>query len=437
MKPQNFEEAIIWYAIIGTYVVYFTGTLYILYPLLAWFLVAYLLLKFWLQTDGTPEEEKIVIPWGVWVWIFSMSVMFIALIMGHLNFELGTYQLIKSMLDQFPRTWGLFAAFALVGCLNIRPQLVYRAVAILCLQSIIYIVVANLAYRLGIDGVLYNTPFGRFAGGSGAASVLLYAYDDFDREFRLQLFTPFAPALGVVGNVYFWLTCYEQNPKWRWIGIIASILMVWYSFSRTGRICIIVVPVLIWFLTNVRRPWVQLTAAVSSFVTSILSYQILYWIKDYSISQRKARAASTKMRGRIQRESLRRWWDEAPIWGHGMGDRTTGRAFGEKSIGSHGAWHGVLFVHGLVGFFAIVTPMICTAIDCLIKLHHNKTARIGLAMMCILGIYGFSENFEGQAYLFWPGILLVGIALKDKIPDASLQRHAILGEETPPTQSLV
>ncbi|MBW4520391.1 MAG: hypothetical protein KME16_11900 [Scytolyngbya sp. HA4215-MV1] len=440
MKPQNFEETIIWYAIIGTYLVYFLGIQYIAYPVLGWCLAVYVFRRIWQQTDDTPAAEQIFIPWGVWVWIFSMTVTLIALIIGHLDFELGTRQLLKSSFDQFPRTWGLFAIFPLVGCLRIRSQLIYRAACILCLQSLIYVIVGNLAYHLGINGHLYNTPFAKFAGGSSASDVLLYAFDEYDREFRLQLFTPFAPSLGVVGNVYFWLTCYEKQTKWRWIGIIASILMIWYSFSRTGKICMFVVPALIWFLANVRRPLVQLTAAATSFITSVFSYQIIYWIQDYSISQQKARAASTKIRGRIRRESLRRWWDEAPIWGHGMGDRTVGRFFAGKSIGSHGMWHGVLFVHGLVGLLAIVIPMICTAIDCLLKLHHNPTARIGLALMVIFAIYGFSENLEGQIYLFWPGMVMVGIALKETIPSvlpqpALLHADAVLNQHASPTES--
>lgn len=42
MKPQNFPEKIIWYSLIGTYGFYLIGGMYILAPVIAWVLLAYL-----------------------------------------------------------------------------------------------------------------------------------------------------------------------------------------------------------------------------------------------------------------------------------------------------------------------------------------------------------------------------------------------------------
>src|SRR4028118_1634172 len=89
IKPQNLPEKLVWYYILSTYPVYFLGAHFVLTPLLASFLVVYLIFKWWNQTEETPLAEKITISPSVWVWLLTMLVIEFALIVGHLNFELG------------------------------------------------------------------------------------------------------------------------------------------------------------------------------------------------------------------------------------------------------------------------------------------------------------------------------------------------------------
>ncbi|NEQ16378.1 MAG: O-antigen ligase domain-containing protein, partial [Moorea sp. SIO3E2] len=69
MKPQNFEEKVVFYYIISTYLLFFLGAQFVFAPALAWLLTFYLIKKLWQQTSDTPPEERIRIPIGVWVWI--------------------------------------------------------------------------------------------------------------------------------------------------------------------------------------------------------------------------------------------------------------------------------------------------------------------------------------------------------------------------------
>lgn len=71
LKPQNLEEKLVWYSIIGTYGINFLGALYVWIPLLAWFLVGRLGIKLWQQTEDSPPQEKITIPLSIWVWVIS------------------------------------------------------------------------------------------------------------------------------------------------------------------------------------------------------------------------------------------------------------------------------------------------------------------------------------------------------------------------------
>jgi len=41
IKPQNLEEKVVWYYIIGTYGLYFLGAQFVVAPVMAWLLVLY------------------------------------------------------------------------------------------------------------------------------------------------------------------------------------------------------------------------------------------------------------------------------------------------------------------------------------------------------------------------------------------------------------
>ena len=154
MKPQNFEESLVWYWIISTYVFYFIGILYPVNFILAWILFFYLCKRLWKQTPHTSIAKRIKVYWIHWVWIVSILVIAIATIVGCINYDVGTNQTLRSLINWFT-DWALLALFPLSGCLNIRPQLIYRVVCILCLQSLIFIPLFYLGWILQFPATLY------------------------------------------------------------------------------------------------------------------------------------------------------------------------------------------------------------------------------------------------------------------------------------------
>ena len=96
IRPENFPERVVWYTMTGTYIWFLLGATYIVGSVIGWILFLYLLLKLWLQDENTPSQEKIVIPGIIWVWIIGMLMMEVALIFGHLDFNLPLTQMIKS-----------------------------------------------------------------------------------------------------------------------------------------------------------------------------------------------------------------------------------------------------------------------------------------------------------------------------------------------------
>jgi len=53
----------------------------------------------------------------------------------------------------------------------------------------------------------------------------------------------------------------------------------------------------------------------------------------------------------------------------------------------------------------------------LIKAQKSKAARAGVSTILVLFIMSFAENIEYLAYLYWPGLLIMGIAFKEVVYD--------------------
>lgn len=411
IKPQNFEERLIWYTLLSTYVIYLLGILYPVNSTIAWILFFYLCKKLWNQTEDTPLEKRIYIPWVVWIWIIGMLVMAIATVVGLTDFGYDQKAIIRGLLN-WSRDWALLALFPLVGCcLNIRPKLIYRATNILCLQSLFVIPICYLAYVLNLPDLLYTSPFERITqNGDVYYQVMLYIIDYDSGGLRLALFTPWAPGLGLLSCIYFFFALREPNKKWRWIGIVGSIVMGIVSASRSATLFLPIVSLLVWALTNFYRVYVHIIAAIASAVAGIFSTFILNTVRDFKDAFVGARASSSLVRKRLERIAWERS-KEAPIWGHGNLEPGS-KVVEHMPIGSHHTWFGLLFVKGLVGFFAFLVPMVCSFIDLVIKAQKNVTARVALSFFLTLLFFTATDNQEILAYLYWPGLIVMGIAFR-------------------------
>ena len=413
IKPQNFEEKVVWYSIIGTYGLYSLGLLYMGIPLLGWFLVLYLWIKLLNQTEDTPEEEQITIPAAVWIWVASMLVMEFSVIMSHIDLDLGLDRIIKSSIG-WARTWALMALFPLVGCLKIRPQLIYRAVCILCVQSLGFSLLCYLFYILHTKGISYVSPLGHISEKI-ANNVNLFIVDEDTKEFRLNLFTDFANSLGIVGTVYFFLAGREYNKKLRWIAMISAVVMVVGSFSRMTTFCLVIIPIITWILTNFTWP-LQIAAGVGSLLAGMLAPLIIDFVDTtYDETINGYRSGSARVRKQLKKIALDRW-GEYPLWGHGIVEERGPQTTGGVPIGTHNQWPDILYVKGMVGFVAFLFPLLWTFIDLLFKAQKNATAKVALSIILLLFIGSAGADLEAATYNYWPGLVVIGIGLKEQIP---------------------
>ncbi len=399
-----------------TYAFYLAGALYIVGPVIAWILLFHLITRLWYQNDTTPPEARVVIPTGVWVWVFGMLAMLVTLVVGHLDFELGVAKLIKSSIG-WAKGWALLAIFPLIGCLPVRTELLYRAAMVVCFHTLLLLPVFIGAYLLRLPETPYISPL-RIVGGPGPEffSFTLYEIDPGNGLPRWRLFTPWAPALGFVANIYFIFALQEKQAKWRWYGFAGSIAMILISKSRLALVALVLVWLVSWGLGRLNRPSLMFSAAGITTTIGMFGVWILEVFEGFVEGFKAARVDSTRVRAALGRIALERWRNEAPVWGHGIVERGP-HLVEYMPIGSHHSWYGLLFVKGVVGLVALAVPMIWSFLVLALRAHSSQLARAGVAMVIILFLYTFGENLEILAYLFWPGLVLMGIALKEAVPE--------------------
>ena len=425
IEPQNFAEKVIWISIIWTFAFYLIGGLYVLGSILAWILFGNFCLKLWRQNENTPEEDRITIPLGIWIWIVSMLVMQVALVMGHLDFDLSLGEIIKSTIG-WAKGWAVLALYPLIGCLKIRPQLMYRAASRICAFTLAISVPFVLAFYLRLPQKLYVSPL-RAVGGPGPDffEVMLYEIDPGEGKPRWRLFTPWAPALGFVANIYFFMVLQDSDRKLRRWGILGCLVMCQISASRLALIAMPAVWLITLFLSKLSRPLTLIGLGIVSFIGSITLDNIIEAIGSFSEKFTAARKDSSRVRAALGSIASYRWEKEAPIWGHGVVEKGP-HMVEYMPIGSHHSWFGLLFVKGIVGFFALAVPMAWSFGDLTFKAQKSESAKVGLSMVLVLMFYTFGENLEILAYLFWPGLVMMGIGFnaKDRVEENTLSLTA-------------
>ncbi len=411
IKPQTAAERVIWYVIILSYPMYFLGLVFPVNTTLPWLLLINVGMRFWQQSDRTPIADRIRIPPIIWLWVISSIVVLIAMLVGLTDFNYDIREIIRSGLN-WCREWALYPICLTLGCcLPIRPQLIYRAVCHLCGQSIVMLGVCVLAFTVKVPDLLYSSPIERLTqNGKLFYEVRLYLIDLDSGGLRFTLFTPWAPALGLVACIYFLLALQELDQVWKTIGIVGSTAMILASVSRGAFIFLPASILLIWVWVAWNRAYLQLVLGFLAFWLALFSFTVTQAVESAIDGFVGARKSSSQLREVLQRVALERW-AEAPIWGHGKQIPGPPVLKG-MPLGSHHTWIGLLFSHGVVGFTAILIACVTTVIVLAIKAKVDRLPRVALAIMLIVLFTSMGESMEKLVYLFWPALVLVGIAFR-------------------------
>jgi hypothetical protein len=404
------EERLIFGAIAGAWGWYALGALYILGPAVAMLLLAKYLWRRYSSPAQRPELRPAPIPFSVWVWIAGMLTLLLALLVAHADYALGIAQTLKSTIG-WMKGWALLAAFPLAGaCLSIRPAVVVRAMGWFAVQTLLLIPLLVAAALIHAPSHLYVSPL-QAVGGPGPEffEVMPYSIDPSNGSYRWQFIAPWAPAGGMLGNLMLVLAMAEPRRGLRYAGIAAAVLIALMTKSRMALLFTLLLPPLLFGLSRLVTVRAQLILSGASLVLGLLANWLIEVIGDAISAFRAARADSTRVREALGRIAVSRWRSEAPIWGHGIVER--GPHYVEHMpIGSHHTWYGLLFVKGIVGVAGLIVPLLWSFLEMLLLAQVERVGRTALAVVILLVFYSFGENLEVLAYLYWPGLVVLGIA---------------------------
>ncbi|MEM7327547.1 MAG: O-antigen ligase domain-containing protein [Pseudomonadota bacterium] len=408
------EDYIVGFALTATWFVYLFGGLYVLGPVLGVGLTGLVFARFYLSGEAIPTRSVIGIPSGVWVWIGGMLVMLLALEVGHMNQNMGLGQTVKSTIG-WAKGWALLALFPLIGaCLQVKLDTIIRAAGWVALGSLLLTPAFMVAPMIGLPERIFVSPL-KLIGGPGPEffAVQLYSYEPTDGSTRLRYFTPWSPAAGMIGNMYLIFALSDKRKFWKWMGILSAMAMIVTSKSRLALAAAMFIWPVVIAVGESRRPLMWFIATTGLLLLTPLAQPILDWLDSTLNSVKSMRADSTRVRELLGNIAIDRWWNEAPVWGHGIVERGP-HAVEYMPIGSHHTWYGLLFVKGAVGAVALAIPLAWSLIEfALLAVTRSKAGRIAFGMVLLMAFYSIGENLEILAYLIWPGLLVMGIAARE------------------------
>ena len=414
---QTAAERLITAMIAATWLLWLIGGLYIAGPALGWLLAILVFAEIYLGRKRLADVGL-----AIWLWIAAMSAMLVILWVGHVNAGLGAGQTLKSSVG-WAKGWALLALFPLAGAvLDIRFAVIARAVCRLGMWTLLLIPVFAAAPFIGLPGTLWVSPL-QVIGGAGPEffAVTLYTVEPGVGTPRWQFFAPWSPAVGLVALLYIFIAAQEETIKWRLWGIAGFAAIALLSQSRLAIAALVLIAPAVWLVARIDRGWAWWLAVPLVLTVGLLGPELSTVAERVADNFTSARADSSRVRATLARIALDRWQNEAFWFGHGTVENGP-HLVEYMPIGSHHSWFGLLFVKGLAGAAALAIPMGVTLCQLGLKASRGEVEKAGFALMLILFLYSFGENLEILAYLFWPALVVIGIALS-KVPKGSASRH--------------
>jgi len=410
LNRTTVEEKLVWYGMVLTYPIFAFGGLYVTGSLIGWFIFSVAILRWY--TIG--HDKDAFIPAIVWLWVISGVVLLIALLIAHINWDLGLDKTIKSTMG-WAKGWALMPLFLFLGAtIKLKPSMMVRAGCIISTHSLFFAFLTIALYFLGVPGDLFISPL-QVVGGPGPDffRVSFFGLNPETGLGRWRFFTPWAPAAGFMACILLIFCSQEKDKFWRNSGIAGCVAMCLLSQSRAGwAIFLMLIPIL-FFIGKFKNPLGLIVFGVAICGLFLLGETIYDYLNTAYMDVKAARPESTRVRSALARIALQRWEAEAPIWGHGIVERGP-KIVEFMPIGTHHSWYGLLFVKGIVGMLALAIPMLITSVYLLFQSHKTEISRTAFCMIIVFICYSFFENLEILAFIYWPALLWIGMALNPR-----------------------
>ena len=361
----------------------------------------------------------------IWIWGLGMAVMLLALWVGHLDWGLGTKQTIKSSIG-WAKGWALLALFPLVGAiLPIRRTLLIRGQCVVGAWTLALAPILLIAPYIGLPEKIFTSPF-KVLGGPGPEyfSVYFFTYDPSSWTPRWQFYAPWSPFAALLGVIMVLFAMEEENRNWKAAGIAAGVLMILASKSRMGLVGLVACTVGPRLLPLVLKGWAWHVTAALTASLAVVGTALLSFVQNGITAFKEARADSTRVRETLQRIAEERWQNDAFWFGHGT-VQPGPHLVEYMPIGSHHTWFGLLFVKGVVGFLALAVPLGLHICVVMADAARNPRGRLPLGILMTMVLLSFGENIEIEAYMLWPGLVMLGVHLREMQADSCAERPAL------------
>ncbi len=421
LTPENPAEWLAYKTLTYTWPLYAIGALYIAGPVIAWSLGTLAVVALYLGPAMRVDLKPHPIPPVVWAWILGMGAMLPILWLGHINWNFSAAQTIKSTIG-WAKGWALMALFPLAGAvLPIRRSILIRGQCIVGLWVLCLAPLMLAAPYIGLPERIFTSPL-KVVGGPGPEyfTVFLFTYDPATWSPRWQFFAPWSAFAALVGVMMVLFALEEENRNWRAIGLAAGTLMVLASKSRMGLVGLVLCTMPPRALGLMSKRWAWFTAAGLTASLAMTADRLIQTLTTGIATFKNARADSTRVRATLQRIAEERWRTEAPWFGHGT-VQPGPHLVEYMPIGSHHTWYGLLFVKGLVGFMALLVPLLWQIGLALMDASRGPRGCLPLGIVMTIVLLSFGENLEIEAYMLWPGLLVLGLHARElaneKSPD--------------------
>jgi hypothetical protein len=416
---RNGPETLIFWTLALTWPLYAAGALYIVGPALGWTLAAMAAAGLYLGPACRKDwRVDTGVPMVVALWLIGMLVLLLALWVGHVQWDLGAEETVKSTVG-WMKGWALAALFPFAGAmLPIRRETLIRSQSIVGLVTLLLLPAFIASAFLHLPSRLFTSPLS-VVGGPGPEyfSVYLYTLDPGTDTSRWQFYAPWSPFAGLLGVAACLFALEERRFLWGVFGFASGIAFVLLTKSRMSLVALAICILLPRLMPLLRSPkaWMALSALAASMAA--FGSALLAFVQDSVATFKHARVASSRVRDTLQRIAFDRWETEAPFFGHGVVERGP-HIVEYMPIGSHHTWFGLLYVKGLVGVMGAAAPLIAQTLFAARAAMMGPSGRLPFGLALLIVILTFGENLEIETYLFWPTLLLFGIHARESLAAA-------------------
>lgn len=401
-------NSFIFYSIVGTYLFYILGLQALIGPAICWGLGLYSLFQW--------SNNRLKLHSPILIWLFCSIGLIASIIVSHAEFNLGISATIKSILINWTRGWALFPMAFIAGALPFDVKRIYKATCILALISVILIPFFYLGSILHLPS--YVSPIYKiFKGSEEPFRVIISSVTETGTVgdgFRFQLFAPWAPALGLIASLMFFLCQSCEQKTWKYIGMICSSIIVSVSGSRLGWVCTPLVFFVLFAAKNIRNPKLLFGCSACFLFVGIFGESILNQLLTWKQQLDDVRADSSLVRERLYDLGIFYWQHYGFWWGNAQLEDNGFKFTQGMRIGTHHTWVGLLYLRGLIGCLSIALAFASTIFYLTFKVFRFPKLQIfstALSLFLVLLIYSIGENLDTLTYLIWPSLLVIGKSL--------------------------